>query len=77
MSDQDRPPVTLSNTFRVGRSTVEMTFSDGRLATIWSPYMPKPSSLSREEMKQYRAGRDALIAEIAKMIGVNVLTIEI
>jgi hypothetical protein len=64
------------NTFRVGRFFCEMTFADGHLSAQWSPDVPMRGSLSRGEIAQYRAGRDALMAEVAKVIGGNVLVLE-
>jgi hypothetical protein len=66
----------VTNTFRVGRFVCEMTFADGHLSAQWSPDVPKRGSLSREETEHYRAGRDALMAEVAKTIGGNVLVLE-
>jgi len=66
----------VTNTFRVGRFICEMTFADGHLSAQWSPDVPKRGSLSRKEVEQYRAGRNALMAEVAKAIGGDVLVLE-
>jgi hypothetical protein len=66
----------ISNTFKVGPITCEMTISAlGQLTAEWSPHMP--DRLTRKERAQYRAGRDALLAEFAKLTGLNMLIIEI
>jgi hypothetical protein len=66
----------VTNTFRVGCFICEMTFADGHLSAQWSPDVPRRGSLSGGETAQYRAGRDALMAEVAKVIGGNVLVLE-
>jgi hypothetical protein len=68
---------TISNTIRVGAYICEMTFADNALSAKWSPDLPKRGSLTQQEIAAYRAGRDALMAEVAKMIGGNVLMIEV
>lgn len=64
------------NTFVVGRHKVEMTYSnrDG-MRTVWNPE-PARGSLSKEDLAQYRSGRDALLEEVAKAIGGKVLVVE-
>jgi hypothetical protein len=62
----------ITNTFKVGRFTCELTFADGQLSR---PGLPK--RLSNKEWKAYRAGRDALMAEVAKMLGAGVLLLEV
>jgi hypothetical protein len=66
----------VTSTFRVGRFICEMTFADGHLSAQWSPDVPARGSLSRKEVEQYRSGRNALMAEVAKVIGGNVLVLE-
>lgn len=41
----------------------------------WDPSMPR--RLSESEWHEYRAGRDAALAEVAKMRGGSVLCVEI
>jgi hypothetical protein len=67
-----------SATFKVGRYTCAMSFiwSTRQLACEWAPHVPPPKSLSKKEINQYRAGRDALFAEIARDHG-NVLIIDV
>jgi hypothetical protein len=61
--------------FRVGVYTCEMVFRPGReLKVKWRPAMPR--RLSDSEWAEYRAGRDALLAEVAEAIGGNVLVVE-
>jgi hypothetical protein len=54
-----------SSTFRVGRYTCTMTYDTGtkHLACEWDPHLPPRGELSRKELDQYRAGRDALMAK--------------
>ena len=65
----------ITNTFKVGRYTCELTFADGQLSAEWRPCLPK--RLSSREWKAYRAGRDALMAEVGKMIGGGVLFVAV
>jgi hypothetical protein len=67
-----------SATFSVGAYTCSMTFvaSDRCLQCGWDPYQPPPKSLTKQEIEQYRAGRDALLARVARDLG-NVLVIDI
>jgi len=62
------------STFRVGIYTCHMTYTQrGGLYCVWSPELPLKKSLSGS---QYRAGRDALIAEVTKEVGDAALVIE-
>jgi hypothetical protein len=64
----------LSTRFRVGkRFMCTLTFADGEMRADWSPM---PRRLKQKEWADYRRGRDALLAEVAKSIGGNVLTVE-
>jgi hypothetical protein len=65
----------ITNTFRVGRYTCELTFADGQLSAEWRPGLPK--RLSNKEWKAYRAGREALMAEVANITGGGVLLVEV
>jgi hypothetical protein len=63
--------------FPVGRYVCEMTWSPfGYVKCEWSPDVPKPGSFGKKEMREYRAGRDAFVQEIASSIGGNVLVVE-
>jgi hypothetical protein len=66
--------MSYSATFDVGCYVCTMTFvrSTRRLACEWAPRVPPPKSLSKQELDQYRAGRDVLMAEIARGYG-NIL----
>lgn len=64
------------NTIKVGRYLCRLTFThDAGLASEWDPHLP--SGLSKSEWKQYRAGRDALLAEVAKSLGGTVAVVEL
>ena len=67
----DRTAV-LVRSFPVGNHTVTMTltrrrFHAGRITCRWSP--PKPTRLTKEEKRQYRSGRDAVMAEAFALMG--------
>jgi hypothetical protein len=63
------------NTFRVGVYTCKITYRPGAdLKAEWRPSMPR--RLSDQAWDEYRAGRDALMGEVAAGIG-NVLVIEL
>ena len=64
-----------SSIFRVGRYTCTMTFDANtkHLACGWEPHLPPRGGLSRKEIDQYRAGRDALMAKA----GGRVLIVEV
>jgi hypothetical protein len=66
-----------TNTFLVGLHKCEMTYSqrDG-LHAKWVPKLPEAKSFSAQEMDQYRAGRDSLLAEVGKEMGGQVLVVE-
>jgi hypothetical protein len=64
------------NTFRIGDYVCEMTYrSGGGLKASWRPDVPK--QLSPQQWDQYRAGRDALFAEVSDAIGGSVLVVEV
>lgn len=66
------------NVFRVGVYTCAMTYRPGReLKVEWRPDMPNARSFSAQMMAEYRAGRDALLAEVATAIGGNVVVVEV
>lgn len=71
----------ISRTFAVGwryRCTLTVpTSRAGAVAYIvaeWEPNLPK--RLSGSELANYRRGRDAVLAEAARMLGGNALVIE-
>ena len=66
---------TWTSTFRVGIYKCTMTFSERHgVRSEWDPKLP--GNLSDSQLQQYRAGRNALMDEIAKEIGGKVLVIE-
>jgi hypothetical protein len=69
--------MTMTSKFLVGRYLCEMSWSPGSgLRCQWSPDVPPPKSLDKEEVRQYRAGRDVFLQELASTIGGNVLVVE-
>ena len=71
----------LERTFAVGRFTCTMTFPRPKpgaavhLAAEWSPRVPQ--RLSSSELRAYRAGRDAALAEVARLLGGTVAVLEV
>jgi hypothetical protein len=53
---------------------VEMT--SGGMCCEWVPDMPR-RPLTKQEIHNYRAGRDALLGEVAKRMGGGVLVVEV
>jgi hypothetical protein len=49
-------------TFSVGRYRCTITFADGAINTEWQPHRPR--DLNKAELQQYRAGRDAFLANV-------------
>jgi hypothetical protein len=71
-----RRPREWKNTFRVGVYTCEMTYSPGKaLKAGWRPDLPK--HLSPQDWDEYRAGRDALVAEVATALDMHTLVVEL
>jgi hypothetical protein len=69
--------VTMITKFPVGRYVCEMSWSPtGGLMCEWSPNVPLPSSLGKKEAREYRAGRDVFLQEIASTVGGNILVVE-
>jgi hypothetical protein len=69
--------MTMISKFPVGRYVCEMTWAAaGGLRCKWSPDVPARRSLSKKEVREYRAGRDVFVQEIASTIGGNVLVVE-
>lgn len=66
--------------FRVGRFTCEMTFDQSKganaLDCAWSPNVPTFGELTQPALDQYRAGRNALLKEVADKLGGKVLVVE-
>jgi hypothetical protein len=65
------------NTFRVGIRKCTMTYSkETGISSEWDP--STPNNMSKQDLEQYRNGRNALLAKVAKELGVvgNVLVIE-
>jgi hypothetical protein len=73
-----RSETEMRHTFRVGACTVEMTFDTTTCnqTVRFLPNMPDPKSLSRQEMAQYRAGRDDFYAKIGERLGGRVAVVE-
>jgi hypothetical protein len=65
----------ISNTFKVGRFTCETISALGQITAEWSPQMS--TQLTRKERRQYRAARNALVAEFVKATGVDLMILEI
>jgi hypothetical protein len=57
--------------------SVTMTCGPGGFVCEWSPATPSFKQLKKWERKRYRAGRNALLAEVAERIGGNVLVLEV
>ncbi len=70
----------ISRSWSVGRYTVTMTIprsGSGLLAATveWDPRLPK--RLTEAELQQYRAGRDAALADMAGELGITVGLVEL
>ena len=71
----------LVRTFPVGKRMVILTAQlpcPGRLTNItidWHPTVPE--CLSKRELRQYRAGRDAALGELGARLGGGVLVMEV
>ncbi len=65
------------NTFRVGVYTCNMTYNAGSslIKAEWRPDTPR--RLSAQAMDEYRAGRNALMAEVATALGKRTLLVEL
>ena len=74
---------TLSTTFRVGhryRCTITLPLAllqagVAQMGACWEPDVPR--LLSKAELRDYRRGRDALLAAAAKHIGGDVALVEV
>lgn len=71
----------LSTSWRVGRHTVTLTLPTPTVGEVrsaafeWSP--PKPARMTPAEAQQYRAGRDAAVAELSRALGLRVALVEV
>ncbi|MCW5750874.1 MAG: hypothetical protein KIT81_06985 [Alphaproteobacteria bacterium] len=71
----------LVRSFKVGRRIVTMTIPQipARglvcMSCEWAPDAPR--RLSKRELREYRQGRDAVLAEISEMIGGRVAVAEV
>ena len=72
----------LSATFRVGRYTCSISLpmqslADGavHVETSWLP--ETPMRLTKAQLREYRRGRDALLAEAARLLGGSILVAEV
>ena len=71
----------LTRSFRVGHRTITVTMPAPRRGKLrymtfeWAP--DPPQRLSKWEWRQYRAGRDAAVAELAKLADMKAVIIEI
>jgi hypothetical protein len=65
------------NKFRVGVYTCEMTYNTGTtlIKAEWRPGTPR--HLSAQAWAEYRAGRNALMAEVATALGKRTLVVEL
>jgi hypothetical protein len=70
----------LQTVFRVGRYLCSMCYSlpvaSGALQVTWEPNVPPPHTLTPVELAQYRAGRNALMAEVAAYTGLRIAIID-
>ncbi len=71
----------MTRTWRVGKRRVTLTvpqIRSGKVSTAaieWHPDVPR--RLSRRELRQYRAGRDAAFADLCSELGIRGLLCEI
>ncbi len=55
------------STFRVGLRKCHMVLNDQSISCEWTPSVP--NKLSRPEIDEYLAGRNFILAEVAKVRG--------
>jgi hypothetical protein len=70
----------ITTRFRVGHRWCELTMQlppnpDLPIRCEWTPDFPR--KLSMDELRQYRRGRDNLLAEAGRLIGSDVLVLEV
>ena len=69
---------SMTTKFSVGDFLVEMSWSPASgLRCEWSPDFPALGSFGKKEMREYRAGRDAFLQEVASTLGGNVMVVEV
>ena len=70
----------LIRTFKVGGYECTLTFpktAQGQVLSMTAEWDPQvPDRLTPDELDQYRAGRDAAVAEMAQILGGNALVLE-
>jgi hypothetical protein len=66
--------MTFESTFPVGRfeATVKFDTDTKHIAVQWSPDVPCPGELSKEDLRQYQNGRNSLLAKT----GIEILLVE-
>jgi hypothetical protein len=75
-------PAILVRRWRVGRRTCTLSVPQPQpgqtlhVVVEWDPDMPV-GRLNASERRQYRAGRDAAVAELARLIGGVVMAVEV
>jgi hypothetical protein len=70
--------MTITGKFPVGGYICEMSWSPASgLRCEWSPDVPPPRSLGKKDVREFRAGRDVFLQEVASTIGGNVLVVEL
>jgi hypothetical protein len=78
--DERRGPASVRS-FRVGKRMVTMTLAKpvpGGTAHTVAEWAPNPlSRLTKREIKQYQAGRDAALRELAEQFGTRMAVIEL
>jgi hypothetical protein len=47
---------------------------DGQMNAEWDPHLPR--SMSKREWRDYRAGRNALLTELSRLMGGSILVVE-
>lgn len=71
----------ISRTWKVGQYSVTLTMPRERVgatATAVVEWMPsKPPRLSAPEFAQYRAGRNAALAEMVQELGITALVVDL
>lgn len=71
----------LTRSFRVGKRTCTLTVPAPRIGSAvtmvveWTPTVPR--RLTKAELRAYRAGRDAALADLALLTGLQTCVVEI
>ncbi len=64
----------VSSSFRVGRYWCDMAIdADGQMSAEWRPHFP---DVAGDLIREYRAGRDDLVQEWARLTGIPVAIVE-